>query len=492
MSGLALVVVLAVVALSLVLLVPAMQRQAEETRGRALDEVARALALERTPTGIGGVVDGFAVTLSRSTTRDGNRFVALWNLSVEDRGHRIAPGLTAGLRRDARLPDGAGLDRATGDRDLDARVSLRGDARWNALLDEETRRLLRGVTRQPTFFLVPGRIELTDYAGDGGEDGPRLAGILTVVLHLAKRLALPPGEVPGRLAGNAREDRDPRVRWRNLEVLAREFPERSECRAALRAALEDRHPEVRLRAADALREEGFDTLAALVRAPAPQRNPGWEAELQRAGGTAGGHLWWEIELADGTAAPPSPFDTHPGADEARRARALDILAARFPAARTLPLVRSALAGPVPLQVAALRASATIGDAADEGPLLAALASPDGPVRTAAIHALGAIGTAEAVAHLRALAEASPLSLALGRAAGAAIARIQARLVGAAAGQVALAGEGGAGRVALASGDAGALALAADDASAAGRLSLPADDGTGRHGAPDPPVAEGRG
>lgn len=474
------------------LLAPGMRRRAEGERGKACEAVAKALGLRRTPTGVGGVADGFGIAVSWSTARDGDHSAGLWNITVEDRARRISPGLVAGLPGDPKLPDAAGLDRRTGDEALDARVTLRGDARWHAVLDAATRRLLGGIAHQPSFSLDGGRIEITDHADSGGGDGARLAGILTLVLQFAGRLTIPPGEVPQRLAENARKDPDPRVRWRNLEVLTREFPERPESREALRAALEDPHPEVRLRAAAAGGEDGFDTLAGLARTPAAQRDRLWERELQRAGGAASGRLWWELELPDGSKAPPSPFDMNPAAADSRRARALDHLAGSFPVSRALPLVREALEGPPPLQVAALAALRQIGSAADEAAAIAALSSGHVKVRSAAIRALEAIGTAEAVPHLRAIAEASPLSLALGRAAGEAIVKIQKRLVGAAAGQVALTGDGGAGRVALAGGSAGTVALPPGDASSAGRPGLPADEGQDSLPAPARPRAEGRG
>jgi hypothetical protein len=109
--------------------------------------------------------------------------------------------------------------------------------------------------------------------------------------------------------------------------------------------------------------------------------------------------------------------------------------------------------------------------AEEQDALSLLASDFFDLRLAAVSLLGTIGTAAAVAPLRALIDGSLRGGKLRATAQGTIAQIQTRLTGAAPGQVALSpGDGAAGRVALAGDDrAGRVGLhrRAEDAGGSG-------------------------
>jgi HEAT repeat protein len=116
--------------------------------------------------------------------------------------------------------------------------------------------------------------------------------------------------------------------------------------------------------------------------------------------------------------------------------------------------------------AAARALAMTRDPSAEVPLLRALRDGPRDLRLAAAVALGAAGTAAAVAPLR---EAESGDAEMRRAARQAVAEIQARAVGAAPGQLSLTG-----------GEAGQLSLASDEE---GRLSLAEAPPGGRRASP---------
>jgi hypothetical protein len=236
----------------------------------------------------------------------------------------------------------------------------------------------------------------------------RLPAILRSVLDAARTLVVGP-DLPARIAANIEREPVDGVRLKALATLAREFPGHSATRERLKAALQDRSDEVRLRAATALGDEGRDTLLEI---------------LTRA------------------------------ADDSCVARAVGALGEHLPAERAESTLRRALGAGTRREtaLACLEHLRTRGRSDAEGLVVEALRSSDDAIVEAAARTLGQIGTVAAVTPLL---EASGSG---GRAAcRQAIAEIQSRLPGA-----------GAGQLSIASGEAGALSLAEGDP---GRLSL---------------------
>jgi hypothetical protein len=203
----------------------------------------------------------------------------------------------------------------------------------------------------------------------------------------------------------------------------------------------------------ALGDDGFDHLAGIVRSPAPHGLPDGDYPKPK--------IWFPGR--DDSTSETLLLETK-AAHEGRRARALAHLAATHPRDRVFPLVGEALKAEGPLGVAALEALGKIGDASCEAAAIAALFSSIHAVRSAAFAALLEIGTAAAIPALRSAVERANAIDFLSRwMVDDAVSRIQARLLGAAAGQVVLSennGSGAAGRVSLAAdGLAGTVALA---------------------------------
>jgi hypothetical protein len=305
-----------------------------------------------------------------------------------------------------------------GDERFDACFRL-GSLEAGALapLDAATRDLLLGVRkRRETFRLVNGRLLLL--LPPGTLTPERLAAGVDAAVAFAQRLAAIAADVPAALARNAREDRSPAVRLKNLEELAEHFPTVPVTRETLGALRGDPEPDVRLLAAILSRDQGFETLVASLRAP---------------------HLDGDLLL-----------------------RALVHLVTSFGSERTRPVIASILdGGPDSLREGALLAIREAGSPAWEDLAIGALALEAPEVRRAAIGALARIGTKASIPPLRAIERDEPLDL-LQNAATVAAAQIRERLTDAAAGQIALADDGGAGRLSLA------------DGSRAGRIALPGD------------------
>ena len=241
--------------------------------------------------------------------------------------------------------------------------------------------------------------------------GETLFQVLKSALAAAQRLVAPP-DLPRRLADNLQHEPEAGVRLQTLLMLARELPGHPETGRALRTRLQDRSDEVRLRAAQALGEEGQKTLRDLL-----------------------GNATTE----DGCAA-----------------RALVALGDQMPSGRIRNLLERTLAsGRQETARACLDLLSRRGHAGAQQLYLQALAAEDMETAAAAARALGRAGTVEAVAPLREQAS-SLLPTALRAAARQAIAEIQSRLTGAEPGQLTLAG-----------GEAGALSLARES----GGLSL---------------------
>lgn len=333
-------------------------------------------------------------------------------------------------------------DVETGDEAFDRAVFARGHPSLVvALLNAETRdgvlRLLRA-----GGWVARGQVVLETHGSLA--DREKFRRHLEELVDLARRLCAP-RDPAALLAANAGRDSLPGVRLRNLELLVERFPERAETKDALRAALEDRDPAVRLHAARSLGPEGHPVLDALACASdTPERIA---VEAIRAIGRAVGAQRAAALLDRALAA--ERRDLALAAVEA-----LGQAGGPRAAERLTPLLAEA---DEELAAAAVRGLVATGDPRTPAALVTALDHRGRPVRLAAAAALGQAGGVEAVPALRAAVAAHPTDLGLRRAVAGAIAAIQER-AGASAGQLALAA-GEAGGLALAEGlDTGRVAL----------------------------------
>lgn len=365
-------------------------------------------------------------------------------LDVTMRGYRDRGRIGAGTRvsigglmpdlRLARAGLGERLWRALGARDLelgdpvlDSMVLLQGPAlEVRALFDATTRTAAR--TALEAFASL--RIERGQIAADGDEAAggarPRLvASDLKILLDLGRRLR-PPETPVSRLAQIAHADPLDTVRATALRTLTEVEPRHAETRIALRAALNDASPALRLQAAQALGDDGAPTLLA---------------------------------LADDLAV-----------DDALGAEALAALGDRFTVEQARPILqRAAVTRRTSCARAALAAVAR-GGAAEVATIAEVLARSSEPIQASAATVLGTMGVSSAIAHLRSALRAQSIVVAaaaaralgncatadevaplreaearggdLRRAAREAIAAIQSRLTGATPGQVSLAGASG--------------------------------------------------
>ncbi len=248
-----------------------------------------------------------------------------------------------------------------------------------------------------------------------------LPAILERVLEVARTLSVG-DDLPARIAANIEREPSDGVRLKALATLAREFPHHRATLERLRAALQDRSDEVRLRAASALGEEGRATLIEI---------------LTR------------------------------GAEDSPVARAVAALGEHLPAELAEATLRRALAAGVRREtvLACLEHLRAHGRPEAEALVLEALRQEDGAVVAAAARALGRIGTVAAVA---------PLLEVGGGGRGVcrqAVAEIQSRLPGAGAGQLSIAA-GEAGELSLADADPGRLSLAEPEPAPAAPLPRP--------------------
>ncbi len=444
------------------------RKQARE-REQLLRETARRLGLTLVPGThrglfhyeppmVTGTLEGMSVRVEESAgeNKAGLRVTVA---TPPGSGRRIPPGLKVG--GDAavgRLVRGADL--VVGDPAFDAAVRVEGEpAEVLGVLGPEARAEALALLGREGGAAV---LAVAPVGGGMRVEGERLVvevrppvkparieAALAKGARFAARLALPAGDggrVGARLEALARratEDPVAGVRLRALEVLGALPGGGDMTRSVARRLLEDSHPGVRLRAAATLGgDAGFEALASIVRSPAPAPRasgiPSWQVALE-----AG----WPRDLA-------GALDTSIEGYERLRGRALDRLLAGFPAERLLPLLREAIdGGSPPLRAAALRGMARSGDSSWEATAHRLLHDEAAEVRAVAVEVLGAAGTVGAVPHLRALAGRSgALDLALRLEIEKAVAAIQSRLGGAAAGQVSLPGGSGgewpAGRVSL--------------------------------------------
>lgn len=348
------------------------------------------------------------------------------------------------LRRQGLLDGLRGDEVTIGAPDFDREVYVQWDAtKALAVFDAETRwkvlDLLRGlvsVGEKKLPVKASFRDEtlevLFDESPYSGEDriAEAFRGVLAGVLDVTRRLVLRDSPLD-QIARNLASEPEPGVRLQSVRRLAREVYHSPELWDPLVAACEDPVAEVRLEAAMAVGPAGRATLRALVA---------------------------DEETADAVAA-----------------RAVDALGVELTAGQTATELRRALAQRRGATArACLAALASWGEEPkSESLMIEALASADPEVAAAAARALGKVGTAAAVATLRDATPAWPGDLR--SAARQAIADIQARLTGAAAGQLSLAG-----------GDAGALSLAEDSE---GRLSLSEGQAAANGPASEPPENE---
>jgi HEAT repeat protein len=326
-----------------------------------------------------------------------------------------------------------------------------------AVFDSETR-----VQTLRLFSEPYGRVWLSEgvlrYERIGGSDVPVWVELtLPLLLEVGRRLARP-ADLAGRLAANSRNEPLPAVRLANLAVLTREYPRRPATLEALRHALRDPHPSVRLKAARDLGDEGLAELRDLA---TDQGGP----EAVQAGAV----------LALGDRLPFAAADEvlHQ-ALRARRLRVaegcLEVLGTHGggQAVATLSKVLGVERGP--LAVAAAKSLGASGDASAQQALVAALDRADDETAVAAAEALGHAGSARVIPRLRDVERTSGNDE-LRRAAREAVARIQERLAGASPGQLS-----------LADGESGQLSLTEDER---GRVALRDEGETSRDDDPHP-------
>ncbi len=314
------------------------------------------------------------------------------------------------------------------------------------LLTAKMRRLLIRINNAAKRMEIAAG-ELRVYVPD-----KEIAVVLPLVLD-AGRLFARPMDVVQRLAENAREDPEPRVRLHNLYVLLREFPGDPRAAEALRTACSDASPLVRLRAAQQLGAEGRGIVIEVAESTADDAASA-EAVLILSRELPFEHtktiLFQSLRRRLLLTARACLEILGTGGDEA-----VEVLA------KVMEREKGELAAAVAVALGAT------GSAAAEPPLILALQRDQRDAQVAAANALGRIGSAAAVLPLKEAAERSPGDPEVLRATRQAIAEVQSRLPGASPGQLSLAGAE-AGRLSLAQGEAGQLSLATE---AAGQLSL---------------------
>jgi len=181
----------------------------------------------------------------------------------------ILGGLPAGLRLRSERGRAlsklfAGEDIKVGEKGFDWQALIRGDelealAVMNAAGRARARELL-----SDGGAIEDGAIvwSTADVMGDHQAIEARVYALIKIV----DRMSIVGRDPIRRLAENAREDPVPGVRLRNLEVLLERCDER-QAREHARACVADEHPEVALRAALTLGEEGLPHVERLVTTP---------------------------------------------------------------------------------------------------------------------------------------------------------------------------------------------------------------------------------
>ena len=344
-------------------------------------------------------------------------------------------------------------DVETGDADFDRDFYLAGPpALMLALSSDEARRALKGLRWGPVrvgeIQLLRGELSVdvpdTAMRRNGRRHLAAVEQAARLALEIASLLGTPP-DIPQRLSDNISGGSLRSVRLRNLTTLAQDYPDHALTRAALRRALADPDPEMRLCAGIELRAEGVPTLEALA---ADRRVPDATSALA-------------VEALDTSLATPRLSELLNGALGPRPGSAqrpltasacIDVLGGRGEPA--VPALKRAQFAEGPAGIAAVRALERIGGPAVESALLAALPGEEEERAVAIARALGTVGSVAAVAQLK---EAAQRGGRLKGAARQAIAGIQAR-AGGTPGQLSLA-EGNEGRLSLADEHAGQVSLA---------------------------------
>jgi HEAT repeat protein len=313
-----------------------------------------------------------------------------------------------------------------------------------ALFDATTRSAARTALEAFASLRVESGRLTADCDGATGGARPRLvASDLQILLDLGRRLRAPETPV-SRLAQIAHADPVDTVRAVALRTLTEVEPRRPETSEALRAALGDASPALRLQAARALGDDGASTLLALADDFAVEDALGAEALA-----VLGDRL--TVEQA-------RPILQRAGVtSRAACARAALAAVARGGAAEVSTIADVLAHSSEPIQAAAATALGTLAVASAIAPLRSALRSQSIVVAAAAARALGTLASATEVAPLR---EAEARGGDLGRAAREAIAAIKSRLTGATPGQVSLAGASG--EVSVVDAADGRVSLEADD------------------------------
>jgi hypothetical protein len=366
----------------------------------------------------------------------------------------------AGLAQD-RAP---AADVATGDHGFDRAATLLGPAtHLLAVLDAATRARLVLLARNGPVTVVSGEVQVTV---DERQLETARRRHLESVLAVSDRLFGEP-DLAAELARNAREDPHPGARERNLAELARTFRGAPRTQEALRAALADASPSVRIRAAYELGEEGREFLQRVAEDEAASDEI--VAAAIRALGPHFGADRVDRMLK-------SALRGRRGATAAACIERLGV-GDVADAAATLGRILRVDRGPLAIAAAGAlgRLAGSSADPAIEARLVEALATEERDVAFAVVEALERIATVAAIAPLRAMADRSRSVPGLQQAVRRAIAAIQARVPGAAHGQLSLAPALG-GSISLAPEQSGQLSLADDPA---GRISAVAPPAPGK-------------
>lgn len=291
-----------------------------------------------------------------------------------------------------------------------------------AVLDAATRREIDRLAGQAGLVIAFDKFS----AGLGSADEPTLPALLPRIFDLAKRLA-EEVDVVARLATNATTDPIAGVRLRNVVVLACDHARDPEAHEALRTASLDVVPEIRLRAAIGLGDEGFPVLEQLAA----------DTEIPDECSA------YAVAAIEGRLPGEPLLHTLHASLRARRietAAACIAALAMNPSEDALTAFRKILSiEHGRLAVAAAQALGARESAPAEEALRSVLAGDSGPdVRLAATDSLGRIGTVASVPTLGGCGRRFSGERALQRAVRQAIAEIQSRRVGAARGQLSLA------------------------------------------------------
>lgn len=327
-----------------------------------------------------------------------------------------------------------------GDPKLDGWITLKAPALGGrSLFDAVTRAQVREVLGLEAAVRVEAGELTAEFREPVGGRSPLDEPVLSAVLDLARRLRAPESPL-SRLAQISHADPLPAVRERALRTLQELEPWPPETTQALRVALRDASPALRLQAARALGAEGDGTLLALTDGFAVEDALAAEALAA---------LGERCTVGQARAI----LDRSVVTSRAASATAALAVVARGGASQVATIADVLARASEPIQAAAASALGTVASASATAPLRDALRAPSVTVASAAARALGSFATAAAVPALR---DAEKRGGEVGRAARTAVAEIQSRLTGASPGQVSLAGGGGqvsvvdaaAGRVAI--------------------------------------------